>query len=338
MTRSTLILRGLIVLALLALLIQLGAGAYFTTMPGASAPSALPALSAQEEALARRLREHVTTLTTSPIAPRSALNPEGYRGAASWLQAQLVAMGYEVTRRPVTVRGHVADNLIAQLPGTSHPTRIIVLGAHYDAHRETPGADDNASGVAGLLEIARALREQPQPCTVRFELYANEEPPYFQHPDQMGSRVLAADARQRGDDVALMLSLEMIGYYDPAPKTQRYPRALGIFYPDTADFIAFVTRTEHRAQLRQLMRWWRAQRAFPSQGFAGPQSTPGIDYSDHWSYWQEGYPAIMVTDTSFFRNDRYHQATDTADTLDYERFARVVAGLIELTRELAKAP
>lgn len=334
----TLARRAAILLLIALMLGALIAPALFTTMPGTSHLGALPPLSPQEVALERALRDHVTKLAAPPMAPRSARNPAGYRQAAAWLEAELLAMGYTVTRRPVTARGATHDNLIAAHLGTTHPSQIIVIGAHYDAHDDTPGADDNASGTAALLEIARALKPAKLARTVRFELYANEEPPYFQYPDQMGSRVLASDARARGDDIALMVSLEMLGYYATAPNTQHYPSALRFFYPDRGDFIALVSRWQDRALVRDAVGWWRDAHPFPVEGFAGPRATPGIDYSDHWSYWEEGYPALMVTDTSFFRNAHYHKLTDTPDTLDYPRFARVTSGLIALTTRWANAP
>ena len=206
----------------------------------------------------------------------------------------------------------------------------IVVGAHYDTVPGSPGADDNASGVAVLIELARMLPQHG----IRFVAFANEEPPYFMGPD-MGSWVSAKRSRDKGEPVRAMFSLEMLGYYRDEPGSQRYPFPLGWFYPDRGDFIAFVGDLGARPLVRKGILLFRKNARFPSEGVAAPAFVPGVTWSDHWSFRDHGFPAIMVTDTAFFRYPHYHLPSDTPDKLDYERMARVTLGLAAMLKELA---
>jgi Zn-dependent M28 family amino/carboxypeptidase len=207
-----------------------------------------------------------------------------------------------------------------------------VVGAHYDTVPGSPGADDNASAVAALIELAGMLGKENLP--IRFAAFANEELPYFMGPD-MGSWVSAKRSRERGEKLRGMLSLEMLGYYSDRPGSQRYPAPLGLFYPDRGNYIAFVGDLGAFGLVRRSVAAFRKHSSFPSQWLAGPASIPGVTHSDHWSFRNLGYPAIMVTDTAYNRNPNYHLASDTPDTLDYERMARVTLGLAGVLRELA---
>ncbi len=214
------------------------------------------------------------------------------------------------------------------------------MGAHYDTVLDSPGADDNASGVAALLAIARELASRPQPParTVRLVAFANEEPPHFQTP-RMGSLVYARRARERGDRIVAMLSLESIGYYSDAPGSQRYPLfLLGWIYPSRGDFLAFVGDVGARALVRRAIASFRRHAALPSEGAAVPGFVPGVLWSDHWSFREAGYPAIMVTGTAPFRNPHYHEPSDRPETLDYDRLARATAGLARVIDALAAGP
>jgi len=202
----------------------------------------------------------------------------------------------------------------------------IVVGAHYDTVPGSPGADDNASGVAVLIELSRILRN----LKIRFVAFANEEAPYFLGPE-MGSFVYA---RERGQGVRAMFSLEMLGYYDDAPGSQRYPAPLGLFYPDRGNFIAFVADLGCFSLVRKACRLFRRGSDFPSEWLAAPSIVPGLSWSDHWSFRQHGYPAVMVTDTAFYRYPHYHLPGDTPEKLDYERMAKVTAGLAAMLKEL----
>jgi Zn-dependent M28 family amino/carboxypeptidase len=213
----------------------------------------------------------------------------------------------------------------------------VVVGAHYDSHGNIPAADDNASGVAAVLALARAYaRERPGPeRTLRFVFFVNEEPPFFQT-DAMGSRVYARRCRARGETIVAMLSLETVGYYCDRSGSQNYPFPLSAFYPSRGDFIGFVGDLSSRRLVKRVVDSFRRHAMFPSQGAALPSGLRGVGWSDQWSFWQEGYPAVMCTDTAPFRNPNYHTPRDTPDTLDFDRMARVVEGLTGVVRELTR--
>ncbi|HLS87388.1 MAG TPA: M28 family peptidase [Burkholderiales bacterium] len=220
------------------------------------------------------------------------------------------------------------------LPGGARQAEIIVVGAHYDTVEGSPGADDNASGIAGLIEIARLLRPRQRRRTVKLVAFANEEAPFFLT-DEMGSTVYAQAARRRGDDVRLMLSLEMLGFYVEARGSQAYPPFLKWLYPDRGNFIALVSNLPSRRALGALVRAFRESSDFPAERLASPASVPGVGLSDHASFWRAGYPGVMVTDTAFYRYPHYHLATDTPDRLRYPEMARVVEGLAQAIQRLA---
>jgi Zn-dependent M28 family amino/carboxypeptidase len=202
-----------------------------------------------------------------------------------------------------------------------------VVGAHYDTVPGTPGADDNASGVAALLELAQQFGREHLDRTLRFVFFPNEEPPFF--PDAgMGSAAYAGKLRNERVDVHMMISLEMLGYYSDRAKSQKYPPGLSLFYPDRGNFIGFISNLASRQRLRETKRAFMASTEFPCESLAAPEWTVVVGLSDHHSFWSQGYPALMVTDTAFMRNPHYHGSSDSADTLDYERFADVTRGLV----------
>ncbi len=293
----------------------------WTQMPGESSggPRALDPL---ERDVAARLEAHVRKLCE--LAPRHDKHPSNYITAAAYLSAELASYGYEVEE--ISPEKGTGNSLLARLPDAGQGGPFVVVGAHYDSFGTTPGADDNASGVAATLELARLMAHDPLAERVLFVLFSNEEPPHF-HNASMGSLSVARELARREVDVRVMFSLEMLGYYDPTPGSQNYPPVLSWFYPDTGDFIAFVTRSEDRPFAAESVDTWRREVDFPSEGFAGPSFITGVDFSDHWSFWQAGYPAVMITDTAFFRNGHYHLPSDTPDTLDYPSFARVTVGV-----------
>lgn len=320
----------------LALLLSPLPAALMIRMPGESFRGELPAQTEAQRELARRLRRDVEALA-GRIGPRNLEAPGSLEAAAGYIEASLRESGYDVRRQAFSAYGRTCHNLEAALPGAAAPEEIVVLGAHYDSVEGSPGADDNASGVAAGLALARAFarREAPPRRTVRFVFFANEEPPHFMDAT-MGSRFYARRARERGENIAAMVSLESLGYYDARPGSQAYPVApLRWLYPSTADFIAFVSDLRSRGLLRRALGAFRSAAAFPSEGAALPAFIPGVALSDHWSFWEEGYPAIMVTDTVPFRSPYYHRASDTPGTLDYDRMARVVEGLQAVAAELA---
>lgn len=277
-------------------------------MPGKSYAGPLPPLSGEDRALSLRLRLHVAALAASERNADLETPARYIEHALKDFSTQEFRSGGRKVRNIETGSGD------------------IVVGAHYDTVPGSPGADDNASGVAVLIELARLV-----PSGVRFVAFANEEAPYFLGPE-MGSFVYA---RERGAKVRAMFSLEMLGYYSDTPGSQAYPAPLGLFYPDRADFIAFVADLGARNLLRKAIGVFREKARFPSEGVAAPSFIPGIAWSDHWSFRKHGYPAIMITDTAFYRYPHYHRASDTPDKLDYERMARVTLGLAEMLNELA---
>jgi Zn-dependent M28 family amino/carboxypeptidase len=283
---------------------------------------------------AGRLRDHVRALA-GEIGERNVLRPQALRAAASYVRAQWQADGFEVVSHPYRVAGMLCENLEVTIAGGAKATEILVIGAHYDTVPGTPGANDNASGVAALIELARELRGSAPERTVRFVAFVNEEPPFFPG-DTMGSAVYARAARERGDDIRLMVSLEMLGFYSDRPGSQTYPPLLGLLYPDRANFIGFVSNLRSRAELAALARAFRRHSDFPAESLAAFEWIPGLGWSDHASFWRYGYPAVMVTDTAFHRYVHYHAPTDTPDKLVYDAMARVVDGLRMAFVELAR--
>jgi len=304
-------------------------------MPGASYRGELTAADDELVSLSGELRRDLARLAVE-IGERNVLNrPRQLALAADYVEAEFASAGYTVKRQEYQVAGCNCGNLEVEIPGTSRPKEIVIIGAHYDTEIGTPGANDNSSGVAALLALARRCSMRKPDRTLRFVAFVNEEPPHFQT-EEMGSRVYARRCRQRGENVVAVLSLETIGYYDDASGSQQYPLPVGLLYPSKADFIGFVGNLGSRDLVRQVIAAFRRNEKFPSEGCALPAAVPGVGFSDHWSFWQEGYPAVMVTDTAMFRYAHYHQPEDTIDKVDFERLARVVRGLEKVIVELVR--
>lgn len=311
---------------MIAVLTLFGAAVWVLSMrmPGQSYRDTPPPLEGEEE-LEERLLADVKRLVA--FGPRHVGAPTQLHGAGRWLEDELSSAGYEVEQQRFLVDGVACDNLSGAISGSSKPDEIVVVGAHYDTEPQTPGADDNASGVAALLALARQFAQAPRPArTLRFVAFVNEEMPHF-YTGNMGSFQAARESKQRGENVVAMLSLESIGYFSTTPGSQQYPPGLSWFYPTTGDFIAFVGNLASRALLRETMSAFRSRARVASEGAALPEMLPGVSWSDHWAYWKHGYPALMVTDTAPFRNPHYHRPSDTPDTLDTLRMTHVVLGL-----------
>jgi len=302
-------------------------------MPGRTFSGELPALSETQREIATNAKRHVEVLA-SAIGYRSTFHPKQLAHTAMYLKGELQALGYEVRDHSFPSRGSPAPNLEAVLKGSSLPNEIVVVGAHFDSFQGTPGADDNASGVAGVLALAKLFANTPQQRTIRFVLFPNEEPPAFQQAD-MGSLVYAKACRAASDRIVAMLSLETIGYFKDEPGSQKYPFPMGLLYPTRGDFIGFVSNFSNRALVKRSIATFRKTTSFPSEGAALPEGIPGIGWSDHWAFWQAGYPALMISDTALFRNPNYHTANDKPETLDYERMARVIEGVAAIVKDLA---
>ena len=306
-------------------------------MPGESYRGELPPPDDASRSLADELRGDVTWLAHQ-IGERNLSNrPRQLAQAADRIEAEFAAAGYEAKRQEYQISGSPCWNLEVDVPGTSRADEIVIVGAHYDSAPGTPGANDNASGVAAMLALARSFAGRTIGRTLRFVAFANEEPPYFQT-EEMGSRVYARRCGQRGEKVAAMLSLETIGYYDDTPGSQHYPPPLGSLYPSEGNFIGIVGTTKSADLVQRAVATFRAHEQFPCEGCALPDAVPGVAFSDQWSFWQEGYPAFMVTDTAMYRYPYYHDAQDTVDKVDFERMARVVRGLEKVVAMLVDAP
>lgn len=302
-------------------------------MPGESFRGELPKLSEPQTTLRDQLQRDVEKLALD-IGERNIDRLPALNAAADFIQQQFQAAGYDVARQTYTVRGVKCFNVEVELRGTEQPDEIVVIGGHYDSVVGTPGANDNASGTAAVLALARRFADSQPRRTLRFVAFTNEEPPYFQN-DDMGSWVYAHRCRQRNENVVAMISLETIGYYSDEPGSQSYPPPLNLFYPSAGNFIAVVGNVGSRPLVHQVIESFRRHGQFPSEGGAVPGDIEGVGWSDHWSFWQEGYQAVMITDTAPFRYAYYHQPGDTPDKLNFDHMARVVDGLTGVVRDLA---
>jgi len=253
--------------------------------------------------------------------------------SSAFIEERLWAAGCETSRQPFIFRGNTYHNIITEISGTEPDCKeILVIGAHYDSCEGTPGADDNASAVAALLELARLTKEKPLRRTVRYVAFCLEEPPaYMTH--HMGSYVHAESLHDEGAKVFGMISLEMLGYYSDEKGSQYYPSTLfKPFYPDTGNFITFVGNFSSRRFSNNVKSAFTSVSSFPLESLNGFSIIPGVDFSDHRNYWKFGYPAFMITDTAFYRNPNYHDSGDLPDTLDYDRLALLTQALYETFR------
>ncbi len=217
-------------------------------------------------------------------------------------------------------------NLEVERKGTRRPQEIVIVGAHYDSAPGSPGADDNGSGVAALLALAARFARAGPGRTIRFVAFVNEEPPFF-HTDQMGSLVYARELKSRRERVVAMYSLESLGYFTDEPGSQHYPAPFSLLYPSTGSFVGFVGNVGSMGLVRRAVKDFREVAKVASEGAAIPGFVIGVGWSDQWSFWREGYPGLMVTDTAAFRNPNYHTSDDKPGTLDYDRLALAVIGL-----------
>jgi Peptidase family M28 len=288
--------------------------------------SPVPVSANTQVAQATSLERHVRVLSTD-FADRSFDNPARLNGAANYVQAQLEALGLQVERQTFTAEGASYRNLVVRL-GPDTPD-VVVVGAHYDVAGAQPGADDNASGVAGLIELARLLQTATLTRRVELVAYTNEEPPFFRTP-HMGSAVHAKALKSSGKQARLMLSLECIGYFSDAPGSQTHPvRLLNAVYPTVGNFIALVGYYEDGPVARRVKTAMMTATDLPVHSINAPGFVVGIDFSDHLNYANEGFVGMMVTDTAFYRNKAYHTPQDTFDRLDYVRMGKVVDGVLQ---------
>jgi Zn-dependent M28 family amino/carboxypeptidase len=309
-------------------------------IPGKTYRGPLPPLTEEQKLLRNQLRKDVYKLA-GEIGDRNASTEyENLCKAADFIEESLVEAGYKVLRQAYetslySLKGRECYNLEIEITGSEKPDEIVVIGAHYDSVEGTPGANDNASGVAALLSLAREFAAKKTVRTLRFVAFANEEPPYFLS-DDMGSFVYAVRCRERNENIVAMLSLETIGYYTDDKGSQSYPLGLMDFaYPTTGNFISFVGNIKSRKLLRDVVGLFRQYAKFPSEAAFLPEHIPGVTWSDQWSFWRNGYQGVMVTDTAPFRYPYYHTHEDTPEKINYDRLVYLVSILEKVVARLA---
>ncbi len=275
------------------------------------------------------LHKHVEFLSMN-IGERHLWKDASLNRAADYIESAFTSYGYPVWRQTYSCYGKNVSNLLAEKPGTEK--EVVIIGAHYDTVPGTPGADDNASAVAGLLELARLNKNIPSKKTFVFAAFVNEEPPCFGSYN-MGSMVYARHLKERGIPVEVMVSLEMIGFFsEKAIQTYPFP-GMNFFYPRTGDYIGVVGNFHSSKYVSFFKKGIRKYSSIDSRSLTAPEFFGGINLSDNYSFWHHGYRAVMITDTSFFRNRNYHQETDTIDTLNFEKMTEVVKGLYDTLLE-----
>lgn len=317
---------------LILILITAAFFTYMIYMPGSSWRGSLPSLDDTGRVMAQRLESHVLALCSNP-AGRNFVEKQGLNAAKQYITGQFQTSGYQVAYQDYQLSGETFSNIEVQLTGTGKPEEIVIIGAHYDAVVGSQGANDNGSAVAALLELADMLRDRQFSRTLRFVAFTNEEPPNFMTAD-MGSYHYAKRSTARKEKIVAMISLETIGYYSEEPGSQHYPPPLGFFYPDKGNFIAFVGNLRSRSLVTRSLQIFREHATFPSEGIAAPSIIPGISWSDQWSFWKQGYPAIMITDTAPFRYPAYHSPRDTPEKVNFEKMVYVVKGMKKVIETL----
>lgn len=302
-------------------------------MPGVSYSGPKIKLSEEERTLLSNLKKHVN-IVSQDIGERNIWEYPALEATVDYISGLFKSIHNQVKSQEFLVDGKLVKNIEMELQGDTDQGEIIVVGAHYDSLRGTPGANDNGSGIAALLELARLVAQKPIQKTIRFVAFVNEEPPFFMT-ESMGSWIYAKRARQRNENIVAMFSLETIGAYYQDKGSQRYPFPFGNSYPDTGDFIAFVSNLSSKRLIQKCIKTFRKNATLPSEGIAAPQWMTGIAWSDQWAFWKENYPAVMITDTAPFRYKYYHTARDTAEKLNYDSFTRAVDGLSYVLEDLA---
>lgn len=276
------------------------------------------------------LQNDVRVLTVE-IGERNMQNYSALRAAEDFIYTSFKAAGLKPKRQTYRVQGKEVANIEVEIKGETD--RIVVVGAHYDSVRGCPGANDNGSGIASLLALARHFAGKSLAKTLRFVAFVNEEPPYFQS-EEMGSFVYAREAHSKREAIEAMIALETMGYFSSERGSQKYPMPLQFVYPDVGDFIALVSNRASGDLLETVARAFTDSKVIPIQTGKFFESLPGVAWSDHWAFWKFGYPALMITDTAPFRYPYYHTAQDTADKIDYEKLALVTKGLIAALAKL----
>lgn len=311
------------ILIAIPILVLLGACTLIAQPTIKAIPTQVPEVSSEN------LARHVQQLSVN-YAPRSYEHPENLQATADYITQHLHRYSDRVIPQEYQVNGNTYRNIIAHF-GPEQGERIVI-GAHYDACGLTPGADDNASGIAGLLELARLLHAHPPKHPVELVAYTLEEPPFF-HTEMMGSAIHAQSLSGQQQEIKLMVAIEMIGYFSDEADSQTFPvKLLKHLYSDKGNFIGVISNMGNRKATGRAKSLMLGASDLPVYSLNAPAGLVGIDFSDHRNYWAHGIPAVMVTDTAFYRNTHYHEPTDTADRLDYERMAKVVQGIFAIAQ------
>jgi len=282
------------------------------------------------------LKTHVEHLATK-IGERNLKKYDELCEAADYIESEFENYGLTPTRQIFKCRALKCYNIAAEIKGSKKPDEIIIVGAHYDSAEGTPGANDNGSGTAAMLVLAKHFCKATPERTLRFVAFTNEEPPYFQTQDEMGSWVYAEMCRMEDQNIVGVISLETMGYFTDEEDSQHYPSPLDRLYPSTGNFIGFVGNIGSGKLMRKMMKSFKENSEVPAEGASLPGNVPGVGWSDHWSFWQEGYEGIMITDTAPYRYPHYHKATDTPDKMNFPVFAKVVEGLVEPVKLLLES-
>lgn len=281
------------------------------------------------------LYRHVEELSVN-IGSRSVFEYAKLNAAKAYILATLQGMGHLPLLQDFFYQEQVFSNIIVTLPGKTDPEEVTVIGAHYDTAAGTPGADDNASAVAVLLEMCRLLKDYPPARTLKLVFFTLEEPPIFRS-ESMGSFVYARDAKSRGERIGAMICLEMLGYYSDKEGGQSFPLPfMSLLFPSTPNFVAVVGNFSSRSLVNKVSASLRSSGGVPVETLTTFGFVPGVDFSDHRSFWKMGYPAVMITDTAFYRNPNYHKASDRIDTLDFNRLSSLLDGLVQTAKDLSR--
>lgn len=304
---------------------------YMIDMPGENYKGALLPLTEDERKVAERMSTHVHSIGNKEHNTKHSASLEA---AARYIENELSGMGYAVAQQPFESGDGKVRNIEVEIKGASKVNEIIVIGAHYDSAQGAPGANDNGSGTAMVLELARSFKATRPERTLRFVFFVNEEPPYFSSM-LMGSRVYANRSKARNENIAAMLSLETIGYFDDAPGSQKYPIIFKPFFPDSGNFVAFVGDLRSRKLVHRSVATFRTAQKFPSEGIATFSWIKGVDWSDHWAFWKNDFRALMITDTAIFRYPHYHTHRDLPDQLNYQKMAKVYSGVRAVVADLS---
>lgn len=326
----TLILLTILTLAICSIAVSI---ALMIGMPEKSFQGQPTPLNGKELVIRENLMENLDLLTVS-IGERNCQKYEQLEAAAQFIESSFETYGYQPRSQFYEIEGRRYRNIEATIIGTTKPDEIIVVGAHYDTMPDCPGADDNGTGVVSTLALAKLLKDKRLDRTVRFVAFTNEEYPFFWS-DDMGSRVYAKQCRKDGDNIIGMIAIETIGFFSNEPGSQNYPINSFGFFPDKGNFLFFVGNLYSRDFLTDSIGAFRKHSQVPSQGIAAFDCFEDISRSDNNSFWLEGYPGFMITDTANFRNPNYHRSSDTMDTLDIDNFTRSVSAFEKMITELA---